>query len=104
MYISLLNKRITDVTVSGRRDSNIALNMAVLLLFRMAQQLSDAVPKGSLLHQAKLLWDRRRGLVLGVYVCVFVCMYICACVYLCVRVYMCICVCMCVYVHICVYV
>lgn len=66
MYISLLNKRIIDVTVSGWRDSNIALNMAVVLLFRMAQQLSDAVLKGSLLHQAKLLWDRRRGLVLGV--------------------------------------
>lgn len=72
--------------------------MAVVLLFRMAQQLSDAVPKGSLLHQTKLSWDSRRGLVLGVYVCAFVCTCICACVYLCV--YVCTCVYMCSSVHV----
>lgn len=82
--------------------------MAVVLLFRMAQQLSDAVPKGSLLHQTKLSWDSRRGLVLGVYVCAFVCTCICAGVYPCVYVHMCVHVCTCAYmyisVHACVFV
>lgn len=76
--------------------------MAVVLLFRMAQQLSDAVPKGSLLHQTKLSWDSRRGLVLGVYVCACVCTCICACVYcMCAHVYMCRCVPVCICAYVC---
>lgn len=115
MDISLLNKQIIAVTVSGWRDSNISLNMAVVLPSRMAQQLSDAVPKGSLLHQAKLSRYSRRGLVLGVYVCASVCMcvpvcicaYVCACMYMCIpvhvythmcaHVYMCVHMCTCAY-------